>query len=196
MNKQISQAIGWALGILVVFPLIIYGVNILFKSKANEAKEHIDEYLEEFVPISTSFPKYKDLKLSYSQYSTSLTSPAGSIYKISFFDSILNKHCQIMFFNYPDFEASKFTTVLHNKKIIISINKDDLKNPHYGTKENPIPVFKVRENLPDSVSKNRGYEDGWNVDITDKQFRYNVEQYLTYIMPKDEFKKRFEKTNE
>ncbi|MGQ7857393.1 hypothetical protein ACUN24_24420 [Pedobacter sp. WC2501] len=196
MNKQILQAIGWAVGVLVIFPLIIYGVNILFKSKANEAKEYIDEYLEGFVPISTSFPKYKDLKLSYSQYSASLTSPAGSIYKISFFDSILNKHCQIMFFNYPDFEASKFTTVLHNKKIIISINKDDLKNLKYGTKANPIPIFRVVEDLPDSISRNRGSEDGWNVDITENQFKYNVEQYLTYIMPKDEFKKRFEKANE
>jgi len=66
----------------------------------------------------------------------------------------------------------------------------------YGTKANPIPVFRVVEDLPDSISRNRGSEDGWNVDITENQFKYNVEQYLNYIMPKDEFKKRFEKANE
>ena len=63
----------------------------------------------------------------------------------------------------------------------------------YGTKVNPIPVSRVREDLPDSVSKIRGSEDGWNVDITKNQFKYNVEQYLTYIMPKEEYKERFEK---
>lgn len=85
-----------------------------------------------------------------------------------------------------------FSDALDNKKIIISINKDDLKNLKYGIKANPVPVFRVVEDLPDSISRNRGSEDGWNVDITDKQFKYNVEQYLTYIMPKEEFQKRFE----
>jgi len=51
----------------------------------------------------------------------------------------------------------------------------------------------VVEDLPDSISRNRGSEDGWNVDITENQFKYNVEQYLTYIMTKEEFKERFEK---
>lgn len=81
---------------------------------------------------------------------------------------------------------------MYGTKIIAWVNKDDLKDPNYGTKENPLPVFKVREILPASASKKRGEENGWNVDITDKQFKYNVEQYLSYIMPKEEFKRRFE----
>ncbi|RNL55853.1 hypothetical protein [Pedobacter jejuensis] len=191
MNRQISQALGWAIGVLVIFPFIIYGVNILFKSKENNGKKYVKKYLESCDQVSTKFPNYSDYKLSYDHYTTSLLSPSETIYKIKFFDSIIKKNCQITFFNYPDFEASKFTTVLHDKKIIIYLNKDDLNNSIYGTKENPIPVFRVREDLPDSVSRNRGPEDGWNVDITDNQFKYNVEQYLTYIMPKEEFKKRF-----
>lgn len=47
--------------------------------------------------------------------------------------------------------------------------------------------------LPDSISKTRGPDDGWNVDIAENQFKYNVKQYLTYIMPKEEFQERFEK---
>ncbi|WP_426325392.1 hypothetical protein [Pedobacter sp. R-06] len=193
MNKQVSQAIGWAVGVIIIFPILIYGINILFKSRGNDSAKHINEYINGFIPIYIDFPKYSDLKLSYDQYSTSLTSPAGSIYKISFFDKGFKKNYQITFFDYPDFEASKFTTVLHNKKIIIYVNKYDMSNKFYGTKENPIPVFRVRENLPDSVSIKRGEENGWNVDITENQFKYNVEQYLTYIMPKEEFRERFEK---
>ena len=30
------------------------------------------------------------------------------------------------------------------------------------------------------------------ISPTEEEYRYNVEQYLTYVMPKEEFKKRFE----
>lgn len=45
MNKQISQALGWAVGVLVIFPLIIYGVNYLFKKKDNNSKSAIPIYI-------------------------------------------------------------------------------------------------------------------------------------------------------
>ena len=82
---------------------------------------------------------------------------------------------------------------MRGKKIIITVNKDELNSNNYGSPNNPIPVFKVREDFPDSISKTRGPEDGWNVDVTENQFKYNVEQYLTYIMPEEEFQERFEK---
>ena len=35
-----------------------------------------------------------------------------------------------------------------------------------------------------------------NLESTDQHYKHNVLTYLTYIMPKEESKKRFEKTNE
>ncbi|WP_293307354.1 hypothetical protein [Pedobacter sp. UBA5917] len=191
MNKQMSQAFGWLIGVLIVSPLIIFGISYLFKKKENNSKKAIPSYIEKCVEFKMRFPD--KLEFRDTQYTISLMSPPQSIYKIFFKDVSIGKYLQITFFNYPEDKGLAFPSSLRGKETLMTINKDDLKNPHYGTKENPIPVFKVRENLPDSVSKNRGEENGWNVDITENQFKYNVEQYLTYIMPKEEFQKRFKK---
>ena len=191
MNKQISQAIGWAVGVLIVFPLIIYGVNNLFKKKDNNSKSAIPIYIDNCVELRISFPDQLDFRDT--QYKTSLLSPEESIYKIFFKEKSMKKYLEIAFFNYPDDKGLAFPTSLRGKKIIVTINKNDLDDPNYGTPDNPIPIFRVREDLPDSISKTRGSEDGWNVDITENQFKYNVEQYLTYIMPNEELKERFEK---
>jgi len=190
MNKQISQAFGWLIGVLIVSPIIIFGISYLFKKKENNSKKAIPRYIEKCIEFKIQFPD--KLEFRDTQYTISLMSSPQSIYKIFFKDLSIGKYLEITFFNYPDDKGLAFPSSLRGKETLMTINKDDLNNPNYGTKENPIPIFKVRENLPDSVTKNRGEENGWNVDITDKQFKYNVAQYLTYIMPKDEFEKRFE----
>ncbi|MFF5381316.1 hypothetical protein [Pedobacter suwonensis] len=189
MNKQISQAFGWLIGVLIAFPIIIFGINYLFKKKENNSKKAIPRYIEKCKEFKIQFPD--KLEFRDTQYRTSLMSPPQKIYKIFFKDESTDKYIEITFFNYPEEKGMAFPSALRDKETLMTVNEDDLNNPEYGTKENPIPVFKVRENLPDSVSKKRGQENGWNVDITDKQFKYNVEQYLTYIMPKEEFQKRF-----
>ncbi|QNN40657.1 hypothetical protein [Pedobacter roseus] len=186
-----KQAFGWLIGVLIVSPLIIFGISYLFKKKENNSKNAIPHYIEKCVEFKIRFPD--KLEFRDTQYTISLMSPPQSIYKIFFKDVSVGKYLQITFFNYPEDKGLAFPSSLRGKETLMTINKDDLKNPTYGTKENPIPVFRVRENLPDSINKNRGAQDGWNVDITENQFIYNVEQYLTYIMPKEEFQRRFGK---
>jgi len=194
MNKQISNAMGWVIGVLVVFPCILYGINYFFKNKFNDGKLAISKYASSCYEYRLLIPRSLELKTA--SYATSFLAPKESIYNLTFRDPSINKFFVIKFFNFPMDKRLAFRAVMRDKIALLTVNKDDLNSPNYGTKENPIPVFKVRENLPDSVSIKRGEENGWNADITDKQFKYNVEQYLTYIMPKEEFKKRFEKTNE
>ena len=31
---------------------------------------------------------------------------------------------------------------LYGRKVILTVNRDDMNNPEYGTKENPVPVLK------------------------------------------------------
>ena len=70
-----------------------------------------------------------------------------------------------------------------------------------GTKENPILVFWYKganEKLIMNMDIDELDEDGVYkqeptlISPTEEEYRYNVEQYLTYVMPKEEFKKRFE----
>jgi len=135
----------------------------------------------------------KSLNLKTTSYTSSLLAPKESIYNLTFKESSINKFLVIKFFNFPMDKRLAFRSVMKEKIVLLTINKNDLDDLKYGTPDNPIPVFRVREDLPDSISKARGSDDSWNVDVTENQFKYNVEQYLTYIMPKEEFKKRFEK---
>ena len=82
MNKQISQAIGWAIGVLIIFPLIIYGINYFFKKKDNNSKSAIPIYIDNCVELRILFPNQLDFRDT--QYKTSLLSPEESIYKIFF----------------------------------------------------------------------------------------------------------------
>ena len=56
----------------------------------------------------------------------------------------------------------------------------------------------VNEKLMTDIRTDEKDKDGFyiNKDVqlspTEEEYRYNVEQYLTYVMPKEEFKKRFD----
>ncbi|MGN7988584.1 hypothetical protein ACTJKC_14645 [Pedobacter sp. 22226] len=86
--------------------------------------------------------------------------------------------------------------VLEGQGITAWVNQDDLKDPSYGTKEKPIPVFNFKgigepiRITSESEGSVNGYE---SLEPTNEQYKHNVLTYLTYIMPKDEFKKRFGK---
>ena len=72
---------------------------------------------------------------------------------------------------------------------IMTVNKKDFNNPAYGTKANPIPVFKFIGATISIRKNNKDYDQAY----MDTVFYNNVKIYLQYIMPKKEFKARFGK---
>ncbi len=74
-----------------------------------------------------------------------------------------------------------------NKVLYLTVNRDDMNNPEYGTMDNPVPVLKAV-----GVSEPIWF-NGKDTDLVfmEKFYRNNVIQYLKYKMPKDEFKRRF-----
>jgi hypothetical protein len=89
-----------------------------------------------------------------------------------------------------DHMQDAFWRVVNKSTIYIRVNNDDLKNPDYGSKEHPIPVFKVwGANSP--LTADYGVNNPINYDVSDEQYKYNVMVYLTFVMPKKEFKERF-----
>ena len=110
-------------------------------------------------------------------------------FKIVRFDSFGKK------FSYPQ------TYKIDNKELIVKVDPLQYNDKTFGTKENPILVFwyeGVNEKLMTDIRTDEKDKDGFyiNKDVqlspTEEEYRYNVEQYLTYVMPKEEFKKRFE----
>ena len=78
---------------------------------------------------------------------------------------------------------------------IVTVNKDDMNNPIMGTKEHPIPVFRVvGDEEPISLFHydNNDKKIVENYDITQSQYENSVYCHLKYVMSKEEFKKRFE----
>ncbi len=74
-----------------------------------------------------------------------------------------------------------------NKELYLTVNRDDMNNPQYGTMDNPVPVLKAV-----GVSEPIWF-NGKDTDsvFMDKFYRNNVIQYLKYKMSKEEFEKRF-----
>ena len=67
------------------------------------------------------------------------------------------------------------------KEVVLTVNRDDMNNPEYGTKDNPVPVLKAV-----GVSEPIWFS-GKDTDsvFMDNFYRNNVINYLKYKMPKD-----------
>ena len=77
------------------------------------------------------------------------------------------------------------------KELYLTVNRDDMNNPEYGTKDNPVPVLKAV-----GVSEPIWFS-GKDTDsvFMDKFYRNNVINYLKYKMSKEEFERRFKTKN-
>ncbi len=75
------------------------------------------------------------------------------------------------------------------KELYLTVNRDDMNNSEYGTKDNPVPVLKAV-----GVSEPIWFS-GKDTDsvFMDKFYRNNVINYLKYKMPKEEFNTRFKR---
>ena len=108
------------------------------------------------------------------------------------YDQTTRKYFQITMFDL----YNQFFGAIDNNNVLIRVNKQDLNNPSYGTRERPIPVFSVRGADKPLTERRATDQDlggsDYNIDTTPEWYKHNVYMYLTYIMPKEEFEKRFE----
>lgn len=128
MNKQISQAIGWAVGVIVIFPLIIYGINYFFKDKFNNSSKAMSKYIQNCSEYRLFIPKSLNLKTT--SYTSSLLAPKESIYNLTFKESSINKFLVIKFFNFPMDKRLAFRSVMREKIVLLTINRNDLDDPN------------------------------------------------------------------
>jgi len=205
MNKQF---LGWIVGVFVLFPIFVFLYNKITVSK-NDGAKYLNLYIDKIskidlqIPVSDiNSPIY--MKTDFDHYRRGASGIgfkglSGEIQYITFFETIESKYFRIYLFDTNYQSYANFESVIEKKKITGWVNQEDLKNPNYGTKEKPIPVFNFK-GVGEPIrydSENEGSVNGYkNLEPTDQQFKHNVLRYLTYIMPKEEFKKRFEKTNE
>lgn len=222
--KGISVAIGSVVGAAVILPLILMGYNHFFISK-NNAGPILKAYEANSVNIVIKMPprvpgnipqtlandyKYPltqhshiTLKMASNGYGRSANQDAELEYR-TFYDTTHQKYFSVIMFDlaYPHLMNMfnyTFWLTSCSKKVYIRVNNDDLHNPAYGTKLNPVPVFKVWGadsaltdigiyTIPKTGHTDRGK---FNYDINDAQYQHNVSTYLTYYLSKKDFKARF-----
>ena len=191
-------------GGIVIILLLNFLINLLFVSK-NKGKDFVETYIKESkkIRIRVDSKDFAD-KFTYVSYFKGTAFFKG-IYGNSrdeiVLDNINHKYYRIMRFDPFGFKFSfAQTSKIKNKELIIKVDPLQYNDKTFGTKENPILVFwyeGANEKLMTDIRTDDKDEKGFYINKvvqlspTEEEYRYNVELYLTYVMPKDEFKKRF-----
>ena len=189
-------ALGQVVGTLVVLPIIVFLINKLYYANKynDDAGKYYKSYINNSYDIKVLMPTvdskfyiqnvdedYKMIETFRIRVDNNYFSNPEAWYN-SFYSVEYKKYFSIMYFariydmRWPS-----------GMKVILTVNREDMNNPEYGTKENPVPVLKdmgVDESIRD---KDKDYDKAY----MDSFYRENVIGYLKYKMPKGEFKRRF-----
>ena len=199
--KTLLKILG-GIGTILILNFLI---NLIFVSK-NSGKDFVETYIKNSQKnrIYVKSEHFDEMFNGYNYYKGSIFFKGifGGSSNYTFKDNLSKKYFKIVRF---DSFGKKFsypqTYKIDNKELIVKVDPLQYNDKTFGTKENPILVFwyeGANEKLIMNMDIDELDEDGVYkqeptlISPTEEEYRYNVEQYLTYVMPKEEFKKRFE----
>ncbi|MFD1603401.1 hypothetical protein ACFSJW_12225 [Flavobacterium artemisiae] len=197
-NLGIPYAIGYLIAGLIVFPLLLFFTNKLF-FQGNDTEKVLDNYLNKMEEIKIHLEDDYTILRTYERYTAFLSKKRDGIIHIdvnTFYSEKEKKYFQFRMVNIGENFYYAFNNHIKRMGFIMTVNKDDMKNPKMGTKEHPIPVFRVvGDEKPIRLwhSGDHGETIYENYDITPDQYENSVYCHLKYVMSKEEFKERFEK---
>ncbi len=188
--------LGQILGTVVAFPLLCFLINIFYYSNKynDDAEQYCKEYMNNSYDIGVTMPEEKS-KLYIENVDKDVITSETFRKKI---DGNYFSNPDGVYMPFYSAEYKKYFSIMcflglqdmwwpYGMKVILTVNRDDMNNPEYGTKENPVPVLKdigVDESI-------RDYDKDYDKAYMDSFYRENVIRYLKYKMPKSEFKRRF-----
>ena len=193
------------LGGIIIILLLNFLINLIFVSK-NKGEKYVEQYKslskELKVKVNPVFFAGRNTQDSYFKGTAFFKGLYGNSQDEIVLDNINHKYYRLMRFDpYGDKFSYPQTYKIDNKELIVKVDPLQYNDKTFGTKENPILVFwyeGANEKLIMNMDIDELDEDGVYkqeptlISPTEEEYRYNVEQYLTYVMPKEEFKKRFE----
>ena len=192
------------LGTIIVILLLNFIINLIFVNK-NNGKDYIDNYIRisKDVKIKVN-PELFDEQFthtSFFKYTILFKGIYGKSADYIIKDDYSQRYFKITRFNpYGDKFRHPQTYKIDGQELYVKVDPLQINNPSFGTKENPILVFSykgvnndfIMDMDIDEKDENGVYKQTpVSIAPTQEEYRYNVEQYLTYVMPKEEFKKRF-----
>ena len=199
--KTLSKILG---GIIIIL-LLNFLINLIFVSK-NDGKNFLESYIKSSenkkVKVDLTFFHGMNSSVSFFKGTAFFKGLYGNTSDITFKDHLSNRYFKLMRFDpFGEQFSLAQSGKIDNKELIVKVDSLQYNDKTFGTKENPILVFwyeGANEKLIMNMDIDELDEDGVYkqeptlISPTEEEYRYNVEQYLTYVMPKEEFKKRFE----
>jgi len=195
--QKMGGAFGYIIGTVILVPLLLYIISVIFYSPNKITDNQINQYITNSINLQDNVghsPTFKEIDDSKDRIG----------YQIETITFFLSRHGEGDRWYYTYIYLSKkykkyfrltvivegggiINRVTYENDIILTVNREDLNSPKYGTIDNPVPVLKFI-----GVNKSiRNNNLDYNKAYMDKMFHDNVEMYLKYIMPKKEFKERF-----
>ncbi|AZB01741.1 hypothetical protein EG359_19975 [Chryseobacterium joostei] len=194
-----GSTIGYIVGLVVGVPLFAFGANYLFFSGNRASDIETQEYIKNS-KIET-FAVNKWLKEDHKQYIAGLQRGANSavLYWYTFYDNQYKKYFNLYMFDYLEANQQGRLRIDFLYKINDTtrfrayVNQEQLKNPAYGTKDNPVPVW-GKDLLELNGRLNESIElEAKTFHISPETNAIFIEQYLSRFMPKDEYRAMFKK---
>ena len=193
------------LGGIIIILLLNFLINLVFVSK-NDGKNFLESYIKSSenkkVKVDLTFFHGMNSSVSFFKGTAFFKGLYGNTSDITFKDHLSNRYFKLMRFDpFGEQFSLAQSGKIDNKELIVKVDSLQYNDKTFGTKENPILVFwyeGANEKLIMNMDIDELDEDGVYkqeptlISPTEEEYRYNVEQYLTYVMPKEEFKKRFE----
>lgn len=192
------------LGLVLILIILNFLATWIFVSK-NNGKNYVEEYIKtsKQVKIKVKRESFDEMFNGYSYLKQIIFFKGifGGSSNYTFQDEFTKRYYKIVRFDkYGKQFSLPQTSDIDNQELYAKVDPLQINNPSFGTKENPVLVFSykgVNKQLTTDIRTDEIGKDGFYINKevqlspTEEEYRYNVEQYLTYVMPKEEFKKRF-----
>lgn len=203
--KNMGGFLGYIIGAVIILPLLLIAYNYFIIDK-NDAQKYLPSYLSNAIEVEIKVPSVnfekEGVRLNVTESITTEmrtknmgrdASRRSSMRYRKVFDPVTKKFFQITMFDLNN----GFFGAINDNTIYAKVNKEDFENPLNGTEERPVLVFSVRgANKPLTERRASDTDPGgsvYNIDTKPEWYEYNAMMYITYVMSKSEFKKRFER---
>lgn len=191
-------------GLVCIIFILNLIANWIFVDK-NNGKDYVEKYINSSkdVKIRVKRESFDDMFNGYTYLKRIIFFKGifGNSSNYTFKDDYVNRYYKIARFDkYGNQFSLPQTSDIDNQELYVKVDPLQYYNPKFGTKENPILVFSykgVNKKFTVDLRTDEIGKDGFYINKvvslspTAEEYRYNVEQYLTYVMPKKEFKERF-----
>ena len=194
---------GYIIGLVIGVPLFAFTINQIFFKGNNASDIEVKQYLANSKIETFEVKKWIDEgKEQYTVAWQRGSNNSAFIKWFAFYDYNSKKHINLTVFDYLEKNQQGRQRVgdlgFYPLSFTAYVNQEQFKNPKYGTKENPLPVW-PKDLIAYDGKTVEGNEKSVVVDIA-KTFYVKpetnyifIQQYLSRFMDKEEYKEIFKK---